>query len=388
MCIILIIFHNRALGLLFKLLGIKDKALRKLIINHIINDIKRRNAKHKNIAINKQVQNFVYDILKKNEDNLAKRALFIIIELYKKHVWNDAKTVNVITSGCFNKNPKVVKLACEFLIETTQGSLNIEEEDSDEEDKLHYEEKKNSKKTKAKIARKEREMKKLKRRQLRKSKIQLMINFFPIDMIYNSQDFCDRLYNELKKKSFKFEITLAMMSVISRMIGRHKLIVLNFYAFIKDYLNPHQKELPRILSYFAESCHELIPPEDLQPLLKHLVDNFVNERSHAEKITMGLNTIREMCIKAPLVMDEGSLNYLVEFKTFKERNVTAAARALINLFRDINPELLNKKHQGRFDLLDKKSERKVLKYGEEQVYERLDGADLLQQGKNLLLLLY
>jgi hypothetical protein len=31
----------------------------------------------------------------------------IMIELYKKNIWNDAKTVNVIATGCFSKLTKV-----------------------------------------------------------------------------------------------------------------------------------------------------------------------------------------------------------------------------------------------------------------------------------------
>jgi len=94
---------------------------------------------------------------------------------------------------------------------------------------------------------------------------------------------------------------------------------------------------------------------------------------------MGLNTVREICAKAPLAIDEFTVNYLAEFKTYKERNVTGAARALINLYRDINPDILDKKHRGRFDMLDKKEDRKPLIYGELQVHQRLDGADLLPQ---------
>jgi protein SDA1 len=298
-------------------------------------------------------------------------------------VWNEDKTVNVIASGCFNKNSKVVRQACEFLIETTQGTGYLDESDDDEEQPLSFREVKSSKKTKAKAARKERELKKLQRRQARKLRTQIMKSFFPIDVIYNPQDFADRLFNEMRKKTFKFEVTLNMMSVVARMIGRHKLMVLNFYSFMKEYLNPHQKELPKILSYLAEACHDMIPPEELQPILKHLVDNFVNETMHEEKMTLGLNTIRIMCSKAPLIMDEDTINYLADYKDYKERNVTAAARALINLYRDLNPELLQKKHRGRFDLLDKKEDRKVIRYGALDVSDRLDGADLLANSSEI-----
>jgi SDA1. len=207
-----------------------------------------------------------------------------------------------------------------------------------------------------------------------------MRNFFPIDMINNPQDFCDKLFAQLKKKNFKFEATLAMMAVLGRMIGRHKLIVLNFYPFMMKYMFPHQKEIAKILAYVAESCHELTPPDELETVLKHLIDNFVNERVNDDKITMGLRTIREMSEKAPTFMDEFSLNYCAEFKNYKEKNVAAAARSLINYFRDVNPDLLSKKFRGRFDFLDKKSERKTYMYGELKINERVDGAELLQPG--------
>lgn len=355
--------------------------MRTLIINHIINDIKNINIHKKNPGVNKKVQNFIYDILKTNNDTLAKRAIFIMIELYKKQVWNDAKTVNVIASGCFNENPKVVCMACNFLIESTEQEYQADDSSDEEEEPTHAKDKKLGRKTKAKQARKDREMKKLKRRERRKSKIQLMQNFFPIDMINSPQDFCDRLFSLLKKKSHKFEASLGMMAVISRMIGRHKLLVLNYHLFLMKYLFPHQKEIAKILTYLAESVHDQEPPEDMQVVIKHMIDNFINERVNDEKISMGLRTIREMCEKAPLIMDEFSLNYCAEFRTYKEKNVSAAARSLINYFRDINPDLLNKKFRGRFDTLDKKEDRRQFFFGENKVTDRVDGANLLKEGK-------
>ena len=101
------------------------------MISHIINDIKRINAHHKNSSINKQIQNLIFEIIKNNQDNSAKRALHIMIQLYKKNIWNDSKTVNIISLGCLNPYYKVKLIACNFLIETTE---NIDEESSDEEE--------------------------------------------------------------------------------------------------------------------------------------------------------------------------------------------------------------------------------------------------------------
>jgi hypothetical protein len=36
----------------------------------------------------------------------------------------------------------------------------------------------------------------------------------------------------LKKFSGKFEVKLSMLSVISRMMGHHNLLILNFYSYL------------------------------------------------------------------------------------------------------------------------------------------------------------
>ncbi len=38
----------------------------------------------------------------------------MLIDLYKKQIWNDAKTVNVIAQSCFSKITKVLTLALQF----------------------------------------------------------------------------------------------------------------------------------------------------------------------------------------------------------------------------------------------------------------------------------
>ena len=47
------------------------------------------------------------------------------------------------------------------------------------------------------------------------------VTFFPIDQIYNPQDFSEKVFAILKKSSEKFPVKMAMMAVLSRMIGRH-----------------------------------------------------------------------------------------------------------------------------------------------------------------------
>lgn len=67
---------------------------------------------------------------------------------------------------------------------------------------------------------------------------------------------------------------------------------------------------------------------------------------------MGINAIREICIKNPACIDEFNLNYIAEYYSFKNKNVTIAAKSLINYYRDVNPAILLKKFRGRVEEID------------------------------------
>ena len=53
----------------------------------------------------------------------------LLIDLYKKQIWNDAKTVNVIASTCFSKLTKVLTLALQFF-----GGKDAEKDSDNESD--------------------------------------------------------------------------------------------------------------------------------------------------------------------------------------------------------------------------------------------------------------
>lgn len=96
------------LEICFQLLRCPDKHLRAFLQNHIIADIKNMNSKHKDMKLNSTLQNFMYSMLKDANPKAAKMSLDVMIELYRKNIWNDSKTVNFIANeGCFSKMTKV-----------------------------------------------------------------------------------------------------------------------------------------------------------------------------------------------------------------------------------------------------------------------------------------
>ena len=62
------------------------------------------------------------------------------------------------------------------------------------------------------------------------------------------------------------------------------------------------------------------------------------------------------------------------YKKFRNKEVAAAARGLIGLFRELNPGMLEKKDRGRATDLD----AVPLSYGAARVHSRVEGAQLLQ----------
>lgn len=99
------------------------------------------------------------------------------------------------------------------------------------------------------------------------------------------------------------------------------------------YLEPHQRQVTRILLFAAQASHELIPGDVVEPILKTIANNFITERNSSDVMAIGLNAVREICTRCPLAMGEELLRDLVLYKKYKEKSVMMAARSLITLYR-------------------------------------------------------
>ncbi len=59
-------------------------------------DIKSANQKQRNERLNRSLQNFLYGCLANEGEAAAKPALAVLTELWRRQVWRDARTANVI----------------------------------------------------------------------------------------------------------------------------------------------------------------------------------------------------------------------------------------------------------------------------------------------------
>ncbi|KAJ7401430.1 Protein SDA1 like protein [Pitangus sulphuratus] len=362
-CKALILLRNKnlinptsLLELFFQLLRCHDKLLRKTLYTHIVTDIKNVNAKHKNNKVNTTLQNFMYTMLRDSNPTAAKISLDVMIELYRRNIWNDAKTVNVITTACFSKVTKVLVASLKFFL----GKDEDEKQDSDSESEddaptardlmMRYGTNKKTTKRKKKL---EKAMKVLKK-QKKKSKPEVF-NFSAIHLIHDPQaelccallhyyksitallDFAEKLLKQLENCKERFEVKMMLMDLISRLVGIHEII---------------------------------------QSVLMTIANNFVTDKNSGEVMTVGINAIKEITARCPLAMTEDLLQDLVQYKTHKNKNVMMSARTLIHLFRSLNPEMLQKKFRGK--PTEASVEARIHEYGELDAKDYIPGAEVLE----------
>jgi protein SDA1 len=106
----------KILQLAFKLFSVQDKNLRIAVGDFIINDIKGLNKNKNNEKVNRKVQALLFDILAEDTTIAARKTIYILSELYRRKIWTDSRTVNVIASACKSNSTRVMIAALNFFL--------------------------------------------------------------------------------------------------------------------------------------------------------------------------------------------------------------------------------------------------------------------------------
>lgn len=394
----LILLSNRKLvdivgilELFMELQSLGDRVLKQLAFSHVIHGIRRMNQKHKNDPKNRALQNILFGMLQQEDEAIAKRALITLCDFHRRKVWFDDRTANAICMACFHVSSKIMIAALSFLLDFEKIENDDDTDDSGSEDDLETQQTQivvnkesiykakhkgttsSKKKKKAKLQRVIRSMKKQQRLSSENSNNS---NYFsPLNHLKDAQGFAEKLFSRLQTCNERFEVKMMMLKVISRTVGLHRLILLNFYPYLQKYIQPHQRDVTSLLAAAVQACHDMVPPDAVEPLFKQVVNQFVHDRSRTEAISVGLNVVREICLRMPLLMSEDLLQDLVLYKKSHEKAISSAARSLITLFREVCPSLLIKKDRGR--PTHPKARPKA--FGEVQVASNVPGVELLEQ---------
>ncbi|CAH0479961.1 unnamed protein product [Peronospora belbahrii] len=368
------------LKLFFELFRCPDKRLRELLYKHIVSDICQLNAASRNLKVNKAIQNYLFEMLQDESEHAAIKSLQVLMELFKRKIWHDQRTVNVIATACTSKNTKLLVMALSFFLGIDDDILEDEEQQKKEKRALvavdfHAHSKKTKKRQRDTL------QALYKNKRARKRDLDFMVTFPAIELLNDPQGVAERQLKLLKSCTERFEVKLLMMNFIGRILGFHTLVVLPFYPLLQRYLQSHQQNVTATLAYLVQSCHDKIPPEELLPIVKSIAHNFVTERCSSEVIAVGINSLRELFRRIPLLLECDGMDVLVsdlvQYNRARDKTIVMAARGVLNLIRDIHPVLLKRKDRGKFHNDTVKPHR----FGEFVASEGVDGADLLAEAE-------
>eukprot|EP00889_Picochlorum_renovo_P002999 jgi/Picre1/30029/NNA_005401.t1 len=283
-------------------------------------DIKGSNKKGRNEQFNRKIQNILLPIIEQEDEVCAKRALSLMTDMWRRQIWRDAKTANGIASAAFHPSPRVMLASLKFFLGQDAAGDDASSDDEDDEDDskpvLAQPTKEEVYKAfhKGTTSSKKKKQKKLKRamhsvkKALRQEEGQQKETFAAIQLLHDPQ--------------------------VSRVIGVHQLVLINFYPLIQKYITPSRQDITSVLAALVQACHRQVPPDALAPVLRQLVDQFIHDRARPEVITVGIKTVREICLRAPLVMTPELLQELVEYKKYRDKEVATVARSLCELLEE------------------------------------------------------
>ena len=136
-------------------------------------------------------------MLKDSAAIAAKTSLDVMATLYRKNVWRDAKTVNVIATGCFSKETKILVTATKFFLGS--DDQDDDENSDDEEDLPTAKEVTLANKFNKKTRKREKYLENIKKahKKKKKKKSAPSYNFSALHLVHDPQEFAENLFRPL-----------------------------------------------------------------------------------------------------------------------------------------------------------------------------------------------
>ncbi|CCU75104.1 SDA1 domain-containing protein [Blumeria hordei DH14] len=370
------------------LLKTPSKTLRTVLYQKILSDLRNSNSKSTNHPLNRSMQTTLHNLL--TSDLSSPKGIWVVKitrELWRRQIWVDAKTVEIMKEASLGDNVKVIGGGIRFFLGGDKEREELDDESSDEDGgidigKLKHQAgiNKKRKKTKKNI---EEAVKKLKKHE-KKKKSPHPLNFSAFHLLHDPQSFAEILFSkhlQNSKSKLNLEQKLLVLQLVSRLIGLHKLTVISLYSYFTKYLTPRQPSVTTFLACLAQATHSLVPPDALEPLVQKIANEFVSEASASEVASAGLNAIREICVRQPLAMNDTLLQDLVMYRKSKDKGTMMAAKGLLSLYREVGADLLKKKDRGKSATMGLKlGTIKERRFGEEEV-GCIEGLELLEEWK-------
>lgn len=365
--------------------GQNAKALRRQVYSTLISLLKSVNTGSKNQKLNRSTQALLFNLLEQ-KDSQGIWATKLTRELWRRGIWDDSRTVEIMTQATLHPDSKVAYSGVKFFLGADKERDDAMEDDESDEDGFDMSALKHkmqiNKKTSKRGKKLEQAVKSMKKKNSAKHSA-TYLNFSAIHLLRDPQGFADSLFSThlQGKNSNKFDLEqkIALMNLLSRLIGTHKLTVLGIYSFFLKYLTPKQRDVTQIMAASAQASHDLVPPESISVVVRKIADEFVSDGVAPEVAAAGINTIREILSRAPLAIDVTLLQDLTEYKGSKSKPVNIAAKSLISLYREVAPEMLKRKDRGKTASMELQSGEKsgLPQFGADSGVQGIPGIELL-----------
>lgn len=377
----------------------ESKGLRSQVYSALISLLKTENQGARNQKLNRKVQALLFTLLA-NTPEKGLWATKITRELWRRGIWDDPRTVEIMATSAVSNQGKVVVSAVRFFLGGDKEREEAQNE-SDGEDEFDVSAVKHQASINKKSSKREKKVEAAMRAAKKKREAPhhsaTYLNFSAIHLLKDPQTFAESLFSthlvrdngqnkdgEIKKAKLPLEQKIMILNLISRLVGTHKLTLLKLYSYIATDLKPKTRDVTQLLAAAAQASHDLVPPEYIEPVVKKIAMEFVSDGVAAEVASAGLNSIREIVSRAPLAMNKELLSDLIEYKGSKSKAVTMAARSLITLFREVDPSMLPTKERGKAATMNMKEvgkENVGLRYGQDNSVHGIEGLGLLKQWK-------
>lgn len=342
-----------AIKFFLDLLALKDKEVRSLIFKHVIQLVDKVDHNGRKSEVHRELMEHITERSKDSDYGYAKNIFKMLIALMKKEIWKDAKVANLIAEGTYHDNADIVTLCCRFLIENVDNE-DLEMSSDEEEDRKNT--LKMGKKAKYLMVHKKKTKSELTKFDKLKKKVRKAhgtqgrkenVNFLMIELLYSPLALCDKIFNKMKASKMPFRAKLFQMGLISRIVWRFELIFPNYFHYMHRYIKTNNNELPQVLTCLAGCCHARTPLSELKPIVTLILQNYANEAAPFDKLVMGVNTLKEICLRIPDAMEEDDIYQICLLRKIKHKAVSGTIRSFINLWRGINPRKLKKEYRGR-----------------------------------------
>ena len=160
------------------------------------------NQKKHNDKLNRSIQALLFQVVAEDGGVTARRTVALLSELYRRRIWTDARTVNVLGQACISPSVRVSVAAVSFFLGI---QAKMDEDDEEEREKLlgssevdYHQHSKKTRKRQRDVEKQEKKNSKLREKKDKSDSSASAVPLFPaIQLLRDPQQLAEQLVSKL-----------------------------------------------------------------------------------------------------------------------------------------------------------------------------------------------